>query len=74
MEILLQSGFNMCDTTENLWVLTGNPMGFLETERAYRNASEYHLNHCHMEKGRSKTHPRPLPAALFQHIVLSYII
>ncbi len=23
------------------------------------NASEYHLNHCHMEKGGSKTQPRP---------------
>ncbi len=40
-------------------------------ERVHRNASEYHLNHCHMEKGESITHPRPLPAALFQHIVLS---
>ena len=50
-------------------VLTGNPMDFLETKRADRHAFEYHLNHCHMEKGRSKTHPKLLPAALFQQIV-----
>ncbi len=41
-------------------------MGILETKRTESNASEYHLNHCHMEKYQ----PRPLPAALFQHIVL----
>ena len=69
---LLQSGVNVCGTTENLWMLTGNPMGFLETKRVDSNASEYHLNHCHMEKGESKTQPRPLPAALFQHIVLRW--
>ena len=40
------------------------------SKRVDRNASEHHLNHCHMEKGGSKTHPRPLPAALFQHIVV----
>ncbi len=63
----------MCDATENFWVLTGNPMGILETKRTDSNASEYHLNHCHMEKGGSKYQPRPLPAALFQHIVLSRV-
>ncbi len=47
------------------------PHGFLKTKRADRNASEYHLNHCHMEKGLSKTHSRLLPAAMFQHIVLN---
>ncbi len=36
--------------SENVWVLTGNPMDFLEIKQADRNASEYHLNHCYMEK------------------------
>ncbi len=36
--------------------------------------SEYHLNYCHMEKGGSKTNPRRPPAALFQHIVLTYYL
>ncbi len=45
-------------------------MDFFETKQVYRNASDYHLNHCHMEKGGSNTHPRPLQAALFQHIML----
>ena len=49
-------------------------MDFLETKGAHRNASEYHLNHCQMEKGGSNTHPRPLPAALFQHVVLITIL
>ncbi len=36
--------------------------------------SEYDLNYCHMEKGGSKTHPRRPPAALIQHIVLTYYL
>ncbi len=45
-------------------------MSILETKRTDSNTSENHLNYCHMEKGGSKYQPRPLPAALFQHIVL----
>ena len=67
----LDSLWVLKDTTENLWVLTGNPLDILETKRADRNASEYHLIYCHMEKGRSNTHPRPLLAALFLHRVLT---
>ncbi len=46
-------------------------MSILETKRMDSNASEYDLNHCHMEKGGSKYQPRPRQAALFQHIVLT---
>ncbi len=43
----------------NLWVLTGNPMDFLETKPANQDASEYHPNQCHIEGGGSTTHPEP---------------
>ncbi len=45
-------------------------MNFLETKRAHRDASEYHPNHSHMERGGSKTHPIGPPAASCQHPVL----
>ncbi len=53
----LQTGVNLCDTAKNLWVLTENPMDPEETKRADGTASEYHLNHCHMENNQSLTHP-----------------
>ncbi len=43
---------------------------FLETEQAERNASQYYLNHCHMERGGCKTHPQPLSAASCWHPML----
>ena len=68
---LLKNGLNLCDCTENLWVLTGSSLGFLETKWADRVASEYHPNHYHLDRGGSKTHPTAPPAASWQHTVLS---
>ena len=41
------------------------------SKRVDRHTSEYHHNHCHMEKEASKTHPIPVPAGSNQHRVLS---
>ena len=46
-------------------------MDFSETKQADRDASEYHLNHCHTDRGGSKTHPIHWPADSCQHTVLT---
>ncbi len=45
-------------------------MDFSETKQADRDASEYHPNHCHTDRGGSKTHPIHPPADSYQHTVL----
>ena len=65
------------DTPFSMWQwLRWYSEAFLSAHLVSKNqwGSEYHLNHCHLEKGGSKTHPRPFPAALFQHIVLTTAI
>ena len=42
--------------------------------QADRDASEYHPNHCHMDRGGSNTHPIHAPADSCQHPVLRYCI
>ncbi len=49
-------------------------MDFSETKQADRDASEYHPNHCHMDRGGSNTHPIHAPADSCQHPVLNYYI
>ena len=44
------------------------------TKRGYRDASEYHPNHFHVERGGSKMHPVSPPAASCQHPVLNAIL
>ncbi len=47
-------------------------MSFSGTKRGDRDASEYHANHFHVERGGSKMHPVSRPAASCQHAVLSF--
>ncbi len=57
-----QSFWNPCEPPKACSVIrifciihsSSNPAA---TKRAERNASEYHINHCHMDGGGSKTHP-----------------
>ncbi len=71
---LLKSWANLCDSTENLWVLTRNPMDFSQTKQADRDASEYYPDHCHTERGGSKTHLIHSPADSCQHPVLTILL
>ncbi len=46
-------------------------MGFpVSTKPAHMDASEYHPDHSHVERGGSRTHPLGPPAASCQHTVL----
>ena len=45
-------------------------MSFSETKQGDRDASEYHPNHSHVDRGGSKTHPVSPPVASCQHTVL----
>ncbi len=49
-------------------------MDFSETKQAERDASEYYPDHCHTERGGSKTHPIHSPADSCQHPVLTQLI
>ena len=45
---------------------------FLKTSKQEdSDASEYHPNHCHMERGGSETHPKRPSAPSSQHPVLT---
>ncbi len=47
-------------------------MDFSETKQADQDDSEYHPNHCHTDRGGSKTHPIHPPADSYQHTVFTW--